>query len=257
MASFFDCLTKFNQLVLLVVNIFVLLLGLSVMIVGAWAEAQGREYFTITDDESDYTNVAILLIVVGIFVFIIGVVGAVGALFASKVFGRIILMVYAIGLGLLVICEVAGGIAAAAARDQLAGVFRDSVNSTFQNYLNNTSERDAWNDFQKRFECCGVKSYKDYRALFHDNSVPLSCCNGEARNATGSGRIDCSIAVKNVTDSAYVYSKGCSDALADAIGKNLGAIAGAAIVLALIQIVGVVMACCVALYPKKETYEVV
>ena len=56
-------------------------------------QADSRKYITIADESSEYTGVAVLLIVVGIFVLIIGIVGAVGALFASKVFGRIILIV--------------------------------------------------------------------------------------------------------------------------------------------------------------------
>ena len=56
-------------------------------------QADSKQYFTITEDETEYTQVSVLLIVLGIFVLIIGVVGAVGALFASKVFGRIILVV--------------------------------------------------------------------------------------------------------------------------------------------------------------------
>ena len=56
-------------------------------------QSDSKEFFIIADDDTEYTQVSVLLIVVGIFVLIIGVVGAVGALFASKAFGRIILFV--------------------------------------------------------------------------------------------------------------------------------------------------------------------
>ena len=56
-------------------------------------QSDSRQYFTITDDDTEYTPVSVLLIIVGIFVLMIGVVGVVGALFASKAFGRIILVI--------------------------------------------------------------------------------------------------------------------------------------------------------------------
>ena len=59
----------------------------------SFIQADGRKYFTITNDHSVYTQVTVLLIVVGMFVLVIGVGGAIGALFASKVIGRIILIV--------------------------------------------------------------------------------------------------------------------------------------------------------------------
>jgi hypothetical protein len=253
--SILECLTKFNQIILLIVNVFVALLGLAVMIVGAWAKGDSRQYFTIASDDSEYTQVSVLLIVVGLFVLIIGIVGAVGALFASKAFGRVILIIYAIGLGLLVVCEIAGGIAAAVARNSLENVFRDSANTTFQNYNNSddTSERDTWNQFQKDFRCCGVENYTDYRSIFQNKSVPVSCCDTEKAEKE---LVDCA----NVTtdgNATFLYQKGCADALIDAIDHNLGAIAGSAIFLALIQIVGIVMACFVAVFRKEKTYEVV
>jgi hypothetical protein len=258
--SILECLTKFNQIILLIVNVFVALLGLAVMIVGAWAKGDSRQYFTIASDDSEYTQVSVLLIVVGLFVLIIGIVGAVGALFASKAFGRVILIIYAIGLGLLVVCEIAGGIAAAVARNTLENVFRDSANTTFQNYNNSddTSERDTWNQFQKDFRCCGVENYTDYKSIFQNNSVPVSCC--DPRGTNNGEEVNCTVITRDVYNNGnaiFLYQKGCADALIDAIDHNLGAIAGSAIFLALIQIVGIVMACFVAVFRKEKTYEVV
>ena len=61
------------------------------MIIGIWANVNGRNYITITDNHGQFTEVSILIIVVGLFVLIIGGVGVVGAIFASTIFGRIVL----------------------------------------------------------------------------------------------------------------------------------------------------------------------
>ena len=66
-------------------------MGLCVMIIGIWANVNGNNYVDITDNASQFTQVSVLVIVAGLFVLIIGAVGVVGAIFASTVFGRIIL----------------------------------------------------------------------------------------------------------------------------------------------------------------------
>ena len=61
------------------------------MSLGAWAKANGRSYFEIADNASQFTQVPVLLIILGIFVALVGIVGAVGALFSGTIFGRIVL----------------------------------------------------------------------------------------------------------------------------------------------------------------------
>ena len=85
--------------------------GLHSVFIHKHMQADSRQYFTIADDNTEYTQVSILLIVVGIFVLLIGVVGAVGALFASKVFGRIILVIVSVAVYLsLVHRPLSGGL---------------------------------------------------------------------------------------------------------------------------------------------------
>ena len=74
-----------------VVSCPVQLLGLAVMIIGIWANVNGNNYVDISDDTSQFTQVSVLIIVLGLFVLIIGAVGVVGGIFASTVFGRIVL----------------------------------------------------------------------------------------------------------------------------------------------------------------------
>ena len=50
-----------------------------------------KRYFEISDNEDEFTQVSVLMIVVGVFVMIVGVVGTVGAIFGGYLFGRIVL----------------------------------------------------------------------------------------------------------------------------------------------------------------------
>ena len=54
-------------------------------------QANGDTYFDIAGDKGTVTQVPILLIVVGIFVLLLGIVGTVGGIFAGTPGGRIIL----------------------------------------------------------------------------------------------------------------------------------------------------------------------
>lgn len=47
----------------------------------------------ITDNPTTFTRVPVLMIIVGLFVTIVGAVGAVGAIFSSTPFGRVMLLV--------------------------------------------------------------------------------------------------------------------------------------------------------------------
>ena len=139
----------------------------------------GLRYFEIADNSSAFLSVSILLIIIGVFVAIIGIVGTIGAILASTVFGRILLGLYAVVLGLLVICEIAGGIAAAVRQNDLENFFRASANSTFQQYGSSSdpSINNTWDTFQQAFKCCGVDSWTDYSPILGLNVVPASCCN--------------------------------------------------------------------------------
>ncbi len=54
-------------------------------------QATGRAYFDFLSLGAEYSSVGILLIVVGVFIAVIGIIGIVGAIFAGTLFGRITL----------------------------------------------------------------------------------------------------------------------------------------------------------------------
>lgn len=61
------------------------------MIIGIWANVEGKNYVVITDNSSQFTEVSVLIIVLGLFVLLVGGVGVAGAIFASTMCGRITL----------------------------------------------------------------------------------------------------------------------------------------------------------------------
>ena len=67
------------------------MLGFAVMVVGIWANVEGKNYVEVTESTSHILEVSVLVIILGLFVLIVGIVGVVGGIFASTIFGRITL----------------------------------------------------------------------------------------------------------------------------------------------------------------------
>ena len=55
------------------------------------SQVNGRQYFDIAANSSAFLSVSVLLIIIGVFVAIIGIVGTAGAILASITLGRILL----------------------------------------------------------------------------------------------------------------------------------------------------------------------
>lgn len=130
--------------ILLASNALVLLFGLLLVIVGG--VAAGGQFNGLTS-----TTLASGIIVIGVFVMLIALLGAWGAMVENK----ILLYVY---FGLLVffaLVEFSVGIAAYVRKDTLP-----DVASAAWSGLYNT-DRKAINDFENNFQCCGWNNISD------------------------------------------------------------------------------------------------
>lgn len=63
------------------------------LILGIVAKVQAQYFFNLSDNGNSFSNIPLLLIGVGVFVTVVGVVGSIGAIFAGFTPGRVLLMV--------------------------------------------------------------------------------------------------------------------------------------------------------------------
>ena len=135
-------------------------------------------------------------------------------------------------------------------------LFKDDVWSEVNNQLitglekygngDNKGMTDSWNKLQTGMKCCGVKDYNDWRQVESFNassSVPDSCCMAEnMEERCGLGQI---------TAPTKIYTAGCLTQLGSLIKDNLVivGIAGAAVVV--LQLIGVIVACCLGRRMKE------
>ncbi|XP_063590909.1 CD63 antigen-like [Penaeus indicus] len=101
-----------------------------------------------------------------------------------------------------------------------------------------------------QYHCCGTNNYTEWEDTTYGKNVtgvPDSCCK---IIDTGCGH---GIFSHNKTEA--IFTDGCYTALNDSAMRNIGAIIGGAVALALLQMVGVWMSHCLV-RAVKERYEI-
>jgi len=224
-------------------NLVFFIAGLCLIIAGAVVETRFKDYLSFFDNS--ISAAAILLIIVGCVIFVIGFFGCCGAVKEN----HCMVMTYAVLLGLIFILEISAGIAGFVLRGKVEGMMRTGMEDSMTNYgkPENEGVTKAWNKVQETFDCCGVNSYKDW-SKFNSTYVPESCC--KVRESATCGKLGGS----NLNET--INEDGCIEGFKDFIEGNIYTIGGIGLGLAFIQIIGVIFACCLAKSIKKE-YETV
>jgi hypothetical protein len=126
-------------------------LGVGLIASGAWLEIQHQSFRELVDDSSLQYG-PYLVIASGCAIFLVSVIGIVGALFDTKI-NKFLLGFYMILVGLVFVAQLAGGILVFVYRSQAINIVFVELNSTFFYYgvndtdsLGNTT---AWNNVQK------------------------------------------------------------------------------------------------------------
>uniref|UniRef100_A0A8C3UEB2 Tetraspanin n=2 Tax=Catharus ustulatus TaxID=91951 RepID=A0A8C3UEB2_CATUS len=118
--------------------------------------------------------------------FIIGLLGCCATFRESRVglglFLAIILVIF--------IAEVSTFVLGFVYREKVKTDVQGTMRSVFEKYDGKNSESEVVDYLQEQLHCCGVKNYSDWTTTQWYNStgnhsVPLSCCQQEAKNCTG------------------------------------------------------------------------
>lgn len=228
-------------------NFIFFISGLLLIIVGGIAQGFFSNYMNFFGER--YVTPAIGVIILGGVILIISFFGCCGAK-RENVF---MLRVFAALMVLVLVLEFAAAITVAVLRPNMESLVKKNMNETMEQY---GKPKDlvtkTWDDMQKRLHCCGTLNYTDWEDTdFGKNtsSVPESCCKDQE---------NCK---PNVFPSATpdqlqdIYTTGCYDALMASARHNTGAIIGGVVGLAILQMIGVWMSCCL-IKAVKERYEI-
>jgi CD63 antigen len=230
---------KCIKYILFFFNLVFVALGIVLLAVGISTKTGFSKHLKFIDPEvlSYPPN---LFIAAGAIIFIIAFLGCYGSWKES----HCMMITYSVLLGLLLVLELGAAFSAFALEDDVERIFVTGMEKS-QNEYNETGYDDitkSWNAMQHEWHCCGTKNYTDWGVNKNLTVIPDSCClDGEA---------DCTTA-KNITAKTpwaeaekSIYVQGCwTHAVKEVTLETIGIVG---IVLAVIELLGIISACMMA-----------
>lgn len=241
---------KCVKYLLFIFNLVFAITGLALIVVGGIIQGLYSQYLDFLGDQ--FFNTPILLVVVGCLIFIVTFFGCCGAIKEHYC----MTMTFSCLLALIFLLEFGAGIAAYMLRTDVDKIVEDNMEKGLVNYGNAEYEgvTRTWDIVQHELKCCGAQEYMDWKNTTYGqngDAVPDSCCITDA-DECGKGIITASS--QEVTQ--RIYTNGCKDGFEKLIEENVAYIGSIGIGIALIQVIGVICACCLARTIKNE-YETV
>lgn len=215
--------------------------GLIILIAGAKAEINSHPYVDLTD-ENFYTSGPIVLIIVGIIVFIVAFFGCCGAVKEN----HCMIITFSVFLLIIFIAELGVGIAGYVKHQDLETSIVRHLNESIVQYPNNTEVRNTFDIVQTDLRCCGIYNYTDWGK--HEMRIPNTCC--DAQEILDGQIVPCT------PDSVHFHGVGCLEKLVAHFQDIAMVLAGVGLGIAIIQLLGVIFACCLARSIRSQ-YETV
>ncbi|CAN0428727.1 CD151 antigen-like isoform X1 [Lampetra fluviatilis] len=243
------CGTICLKYVLLVFNFIFWLTGAGVMAVGVWTLVEKGDYLSLLAS-STFATTAYILILAGSVVMLTGLLGCCAVVRER----RGCLAAYCGLLLLIFLLEVIAGILAYLYRQQLSEELKSHMNKTIvESYGQPDQQRvtDAMDKLQQEFKCCGSHDWNDWQrsdwvkvAAAEGRLVPDSCCKSPT---THCGRRDHPSNINRVEG-------GCITKLEVILQEHLLLIGAVGIGVACLQVLGMILTCCLYRSIKLDPY---
>jgi len=234
-----DCLGKFFATVVLFVGNLAILAFACVLIYAGVASQYTFDDFKSLDNMNSLQtpqNATIAIIVLGAIIGLVAFMGCCGALKQSPC----LLYTYGTIIFLFLVAEIAAVAVVFYFKGDIETEFKNELQEGFNkglatwtdgNHDENNAWMKSWNKIQNDFECCGFQGPEQY-----NGTLPTSCCDGDKQcNKVASSR-----------------DKDCYNAIKDQIIHHLGLALAIGIALALIQLLIITFACCLAGNRRKN-----
>lgn len=211
-----DCYTCIKYL-MFAFNFLFWLLGCAILGVGVWVrvDSEFEKYVDNTDDFNYLYTGAYILIVVGVIVMVIGFLGCCGAIRESQC----MLVLFFVFLFLIFAVLLAAGIWAIVSKDTLKESVTNTLRDAVKKYKTDTASKTLMDNVQTNFKCCGA----EYGSIDYKLELPPATCNREA---------------------LIPFNKPCAEELFNYFNKHLIIVAGVAIGIGIVMLLGMIFACC-------------
>ena len=151
-------------------------------------------------------------------------------------------------IALILIVEIGCTVAVFIFKDEVWHAINKELVEGLEKYDDEASQgvSDSWDKLQTEFECCGVKDYQDWSTVESFNktaSVPDSCCL-EQTAGCGNDQL-------NVAQPTTINTTGCLTKLGAFIQDNIMFVGIGAATVVVLQLIGVIVACCLGRRMKE------
>eukprot|EP00118_Oscarella_pearsei_P024603 m.306394 g.306394 ORF g.306394 m.306394 type:complete len:245 (+) comp41213_c0_seq1:413-1147(+) len=227
-----SCCGKFIKWALFVFNFILWAIGTAILGLGI---ATYIKYGNFLDElaNKSWLSAPIIMMAVGSVMVVICFIGCCGAWKESQC----MLYIFASFIIGVILVEIAAGVVGYLKRDELETTLQKELLNSLKEY-NITPVAEAWDFAQKEFKCCGANTtYREWWTVtnfFPINHVPFSCCNPDNNTVCPTfGQYE-------TTGQVTWYEPGCYQKIKQDIEDNYVPVLIALIVLACLEISGVV-----------------
>lgn len=253
-------MAAFLKFVMFTFNFIFWVIGGTMLGIGIWLAVDDDAYEVLDIassagmDDGVWAAAVYTSIAVGAFLFLVGFLGCWGSLGSGR---RAALMAYSFIVILILITEIVVVILIAVFYSRITDSLQSGMQKDVRTKYNETGEETLtklWDNMQQEFKCCGGAGYADYgtSAYFNrtDNIVPKSCCSDKSVLAYERCKNE---AKGRTVVSPVLYKKGCYNGLEDYLEGNAGILIGITCGFAALQVVGVLIACCIMKRDKRDS----
>ncbi|XP_022082820.1 CD9 antigen-like isoform X2 [Acanthaster planci] len=227
-------------------NFLFWLCGCALLGVGLWLcfEPSVQQYATASGDLKEYYIAVYVIIGVGGLMMLVGFLGCCGACMENTV----LLGMFFTFLLLICVAEVGGGIWCYLNREQLKSIVEKGILSTIREAYQEDNQVivKAVDNMQQQLKCCGAVGPNDWEDSAYGR-LPDSCCRGETEGCTEG----ISFPITLLT----VYNEGCTSALFKMLEDNAVLVAGLAIGIGAVQLLGMLFSLCLCCAIRRADRE--
>ncbi|KAK7090880.1 tetraspanin-7-like [Littorina saxatilis] len=237
---------------MMVFNFIFWVTGIVILAIGIWTKVDLYKYLELSNIYK--AEAPFILIGVGAVIVIVGSLGC-----CCTVKGHSFLLYLYCGMLFLVfIMELSAGITLLVYKGKLEKGFQEGLTHKITLYGQKGEETitDAFDELQSKLHCCGIGSYNDWfstpwgQEQKEPHSVPVSCCRVDIKTCQNSN-----LPPQANSTHMPIYTHGCHKLVVDFINGNMGPIGGVALGISFFQVLGAILACCLAKSISKAKYE--
>ncbi|KAL4227499.1 Tetraspanin [Mactra antiquata] len=219
----------------------------ALIFMGAWVYHTYKHFSELTTASLTLIPAGIIIIV-GVFLFILGCIGCIAACKENKC----LLAIFFSLLLIVLTAEITAGVLGYVFRKEVDKTVHDGLEDAINKYDNKTggSMKDQIDYLQSELHCCGITNASDWSSatIWKKNAtgyVPSSCC----KNAN---KTTCNLKI----GSSDIYKDGCLESLKTKFEKNLVYVTSVAVAFAVIQLLGMICSCILMCRSQEVRYEI-